>query len=145
MHAALDRLVGGVVSAVVVLAAFGGLLGLARRVLGSRSRYPRLRVPGQRGWLSGPLARTTWQLVLLAVRFATGAPLGLRRTDATFLTAGTKPIGGVPGWFTTGQPGRWAYLPGWKRSVIRWAMIAAAAGLAARPLITGVLLGVLVP
>lgn len=107
MHAALDRLVGGVVSAVVVLAAFGGLLGPARRVLGSRSGHPRLRVPGQRGRLAGPLARATWRLVLLAVRFAAGAPLGRRRTDATFLTPGTKVIGGVPGWFTTGQPGQW--------------------------------------
>jgi hypothetical protein len=143
VHAALDRLVGGAVSAVVVLAAFGGLLGLARRVLGSRSRYPRLRVPGQRGTLARPLARATWRLVLLAVRFATGAPLGQRRTDATFLTPGTKVIGGVPGWFTTGQPGRWAFWPGWKRATVRWAVVAAAAGLMTRPLITGIMLGVL--
>lgn len=26
-----------------------------------------------------------------------------------------KPVGGLPGWFTTGQPGRGAYLPGWHR------------------------------
>ncbi len=133
VHAALDRLIGGVVSAVVVLAAFGGLLGLARRVLGSRSRYPHLRVPGRRGWPVGPLARATWRLVLLAGRFAAGAPLGQRRTDATFLTAGTKVIGGVPGWFSTGQPGRWAFWPGGKRAAVRWA----AAGLMTRPLITG--------
>jgi hypothetical protein len=143
VHAALDRLIGNVVSALVVLAAFGGLLGLARRALGSRSRYPWLRAPGQRGWLARPLARATWRLVLLAARFTVGAPLGQRRTDATFLTAGTKPIGGVPGWFTTGQPGRWAYLPGWKRAAIRWAVVASAAGLMTRPAITGTLLGVL--
>ena len=47
---------------------------------------------------------------MLAVRFATGAPLGKRRTDATFLSRGTRPVGGVPGWFTTG-PARPVGLP----------------------------------
>ena len=67
--------------------------------------------------------------MVLASRFATGAPLGQRRTDATFLSRGTRPVGGVPGWFTTGQPGRWAYLPGWQRAAVRWAAVAAAIGL----------------
>ena len=143
----LGHVLSGAVSAVVVLAAFGGLLGLAGRVLGSRSRspYPRLRVPGRRGragrLAAGPRRLVGWRC--WRGRFAAGAPLGQRRTDATFLTAGTKPIGGVPGWFTTGQPGRWAYLPGWKRAAVRWAVVAAAAGLMTRPLITGVVLGVL--
>ena len=75
------------------------------------------------------------------MRFATGAPLGKRRTDATFLSRGTHPVGGVPGWFTTGQPGRWAYLPGWQRAAVRWAAVAAAIGLYARPLITAAVLG----
>jgi hypothetical protein len=141
----LGHAVSGAVSAVVVLAAFVGLLGLADRVLGrSRSPYPRLRVPGYRrtsvlGWL----ARAAWWLVRLAGRFAAGAPLGQRRTDATFLTAGTKVIGGVPGWLSTGQPSRSAFWPGWKRAAVRWGVVAAAAGLAARPLTTGVMLGVL--
>jgi len=142
----LGHVLSGALSAVVVLAAFGGLLGLAGRVLGSRSRYPgypRLHVPGRRAGLAGGLARAAWWAAVLAGRFAAGAPLFQRRTDATFLTAGTKPVGGVPGWFTTGQPGRWAYLPGRKRAAVRWAVVAAAAGLMTRPLITSVVLGVL--
>ena len=47
----------------------------------------------------------------------------------------------MPGWFTTGQPGRWAYLPGWQRAAVRWAAVAAAIGLYARPLITAAVLG----
>ena len=50
-------------------------------------------------------------------------------------------MGGVPGWFTTGQPGRWAYLPGWQRAAVRWTAVAAAIGLYARPLITAAVLG----
>jgi len=139
----LGHAVSGAVSAVVVLAAFAGLLGLAGRVLGrSRSPYPRLRVPGYRRYsLPGLVARAAWWLVRLAGRFAAGAPLGQRRTDATFLAPGTKATGGVPGWWSAGQPSRWAYLPGWKRAAVRWAAAAAAAGLAARPLITGAVLG----
>ena len=64
-----------------------------------------------------------------------------RRTDATFLSRGTRAVGGVPGWFTTGQPGRWAWLPGWQRAAVRWAAVAAAIGLYARPLITAAVLG----
>ena len=79
--------------------------------------------------------------MLLAARFAAGAPLGRRRTDATFLSRGTHPVGGVPGWFTTGQPGRWACLPGWQRAAVRWAAVAVAIGLYARPLITAAVLG----
>ncbi|HET6191754.1 MAG TPA: hypothetical protein VFE59_32685, partial [Trebonia sp.] len=87
------------------------------------------------------LGRTAWLAVVLVVRFAAGAPLGKRRTDATFLSAGTHAIGGVPGWFTTGQPGRWAYLPGWQRAAVRRTAVAATAGLDARPLLTGAVLG----
>jgi hypothetical protein len=47
----------------------------------------------------------------------------------------------VPGWFTAAEPGRWAYLPGWKRAAVRWAAVAAAAGLLTRPLVTGAVLG----
>ena len=47
----------------------------------------------------------------------------------------------MPGWFTTGQPSRWAFWPGWKRAAVRWFVIAA--GLMARPLPTSVALGVL--
>ena len=79
--------------------------------------------------------------MLLAARFVVGAPLGKRRTDATFLSRGTRPVGGVPSWFTTGQPGRWAYPPGWQRAAVRWAAVAAAIGLYARPLITAAVLG----
>ncbi|GEM_PF-996344 len=139
MH--VGRAVADAVSAVVVLAAFGaGLRYLAGRAFG-RSALPRLRVPGQRGAVVLSLWRGVAWTVLLAGRFATGAPLGTRRTDATFISAGTKPIGGVPGWFTTGQPGRWAYLPGWQRAAVRWAVVAAGAGLAARPLVSGAALG----
>jgi hypothetical protein len=52
-------------------------------------------------------------------------------------------IGGVPGWLTTGQPSRWTFWPGWKRALVRWFAVAAAAGLAARPLVTGGVLGFL--
>ena len=143
MHG-LGHAVSGAVSTVVVLAAFAGLLGLSGRILRSRSRspYSRLRVPGyRRNSLLGWLARAAWRVAVVAGRFAAGAPLGQRRTDATFLSPGTKVIGGVPGWFTTGQPSRWAFWPGWKRALVRWAVAAAAAGLAARPLITGAVLG----
>jgi hypothetical protein len=47
----------------------------------------------------------------------------------------------VPGWFTTGQPGRLSYLPGWQRAAVRWTAVAAAIGLHARPLITASMLG----
>ncbi len=138
----LGHVLSGAVSAVVVLAAFGGLLVLTGRVMGSRSRspYPRLYAPGYRpGWPAWPLTRAAWWLLLAAARFAADAPLSGRRTDATFLTPGTKPIDGVPGWFTTGQPGRRAYLPGWKCAAVH--RFVAAAGLCARPLVTGAVLG----
>jgi hypothetical protein len=142
VHAGL-RVLTDVVSAVVVLAAFGALYRwLAGRAFGY-SRVPRMRVPGRRGTTAGWALRAAWWLTRLAGRFAVGAPLGQRRTDATFLSAGTKVIGGVPGWLSTGQPSRWAFWPGWKRALVRWFAVAAAAGLAARPLITGVMLGVL--
>jgi len=95
----------------------------------------------RRGAVTLHLARAAGWALLLALRFATGAPLGRRRTDATFLSRGTHPVGGVPGWFTTGQPGRWAYLPGWQRAAVRWTAVAAAIGLHARPLLTAVVLG----
>jgi len=142
VHAGV-RVLTDVVSAVVVLAAFGaGFRWLAGRSLGY-SRVPRMRVPGRRGTLAGWAIRTAWRAAVLAGRFAVGAPVGQRRTDATFLSAGTKVIGGVPGWLSTGQPGRWAFWPGWKRALVRWFVVAAAAGLAARPLATGAVLGFL--
>ena len=79
--------------------------------------------------------------MLLAARFASGAPLGRRRTDATFLSAGTRALAGMPGWFTTAEPGWWAFWPGWKRAAVRWATVAAAAGLNTHPLVTGAVLG----
>jgi len=143
VHTGFARVIADAVSAVVVLAAFGaGFRWLAGRALGS-SRVPRMRVPGRRGTLAGWALRAAWQLARLAGRFAAGAPLGTRRTDATFLAAGTKVIGGVPGWLSTGQPSRWAFWPGWKRALVRWFAVAAGAGLAARPLATGLVLGFL--
>jgi hypothetical protein len=102
-----------------------------------------MRVPGRRGTLAGQALRAAWWLARLAGRFTVGAPLGARRTDATFLSPGTKVIGGVPGWLTTGKPSRWAFWPGWKRALVRWFTVAPAAGLAARPLATAAVLGFL--
>ena len=137
--------IGGVISAAVVLAAFWAAVRLLagrafRRAAGPR----RLLGPRRRGAVLLPLARTARWALLLAARFATGAPLGRRRTDATFVSRGTRAVGGVPGWFTTGQPGRWAFLPGWQRAAVRWAAIAAAAGFYARPLTAGAVLAGLV-
>ena len=134
--------IGGVISAAVVLAAFWAAVRLLAGRAFRRAAYPRrLLGPRRRGAVTLRLARTAGWALLLAARFAVGAPLGKRRTDATFLSRGTHPVGGVPGWFTTGQPGRWAYLPGWQRAAVRWAAVAAAIGLHARPLITAVVLG----
>jgi len=134
--------VTGLIAAVVVLAALGaGFRYLAGRAFGRAPGMPRLRVPGRRGLVAVHLSRVLGWVVVRALRFATGAPLGWRRTDATFLSAGTRALSGVPGWFTTAGPGRWAFWPGWKRAAIRWAAVAAAAGLAARPLATGAALG----
>jgi hypothetical protein len=118
--------IGGVISAAVVLAAFWAAVRLLAGRAFRRAAYPRrLLGPRRRGAVSLPLARVAWRAVLLAARFAAGAPLGRRRTDATFLSPGTHPVGGAPGWFTTAQPGRWAYLSGWKRALIRWAAVGA--------------------
>ena len=134
--------IGGVISAAVVLAAFWAAVRLLAGRAFRRTAYPRrLLGPRWRGAVTLRLARTAGWAVVLAVRFATGAPLGKRRTDATFLSRGTRPVGGVPGWFTTGQPGRWGYLPGWKRAVIRWAAVAATVGLHTRPPLTAAVLG----
>jgi hypothetical protein len=132
----LARAVTDTVSALVVLAAFGaGLRYLAGRAFGRAPGMPRLRVPGRRGLVTVRLSRAVAQLAVLAVRFASGAPLGKRRTDATFLSAGTRALSGVPGWFTTAEPGWWAFWPGWKRALARWF------ALAARPLVTAAVLG----
>ena len=137
--------IGGVISAAVVLAAFWAAVRLLAGRAFRRAAYPRrLLGPRRRGAVTLRLARTAGWVLLLAARFAVGAPLGKRRTDATFLSRGTHPVGGVPGWFTTGQPGRWAHLPGWQRAAIRWTAVAAAIGLHARPLITASVLGGLV-
>ena len=142
MHFGLTRVLADTVSAVVVLAAFGaGFRYLAGRAFGRAPGMPRLRLPGRRGAVTLSLSRAVARVVVLAVRFASGASLGRRRTDATFLSAGTRALSGVPGWFTTAEPGWWAFWPGWKRAAARWAAVAAAAGLDTHPLITGAVLG----
>jgi hypothetical protein len=130
------HLLGGLVSAAVVLAAFGLAVRLLLRRPG-RVRYPRprhSRYPSRRvrtlAW------RATRGLGVLAGRFAAGAPLGRRRTDATFLSAGTRQLAGTPGWLTRARPGRWAYRPGWQRAALRWAVVAAAYGLLTRLVLT---------
>ena len=134
--------IGGVISAAVVLAAFWAAVRLLAGRAFRRAAYPRrLLGPRRRGAVTLRLARAAGRMLVLAVRFATGAPLGRRRTDATFLSRGTHAVGGVPGWFTTSHPGRWAFLPGWQRAVIRWAAVAAAIGFYAHPLITAAVLG----
>jgi hypothetical protein len=134
--------IGGVISAAVVVAAFWAAVRLLAGRAFRRAAYPRrLLGPRRRGTVTLPLARAAWRIVVLAARFAAGAPLGRRRTDATFLSPGTRPVGGLAGWFTTGQPRRWAYLPGWQRAAVRWAAVAVVAGLYARPLITAAVLG----
>jgi hypothetical protein len=143
VHAGIGRAATELASAAAVLAAFlAGARALAGRAFGRAPRVPGLRVRGgpRGGWLAIP-ARLTGRLVVLAARFAVGAPLGTRRTDATFLDAGTRPIGGVPGWFSRGEPGRWAYLPGWQRAGIRWAAVAIAVGLDESPVWAGAILG----
>ena len=142
MHFGLTRVLADTVSTLVVLAAFGaGFRYLAGRAFGRAPGTPRLRLPGPRGTITLSLSRAVARVVVLAARFASGAPLGRRRTDATFLSAGTRALAGVPGWFTTAEPGWWAFWPGWKRAAVRWAAVAAAAGLDTRPLITGAVLG----
>jgi hypothetical protein len=144
VHTGIGRVVAELASAAAVLAAFwAGVRALAGRAFGRAPRVPGLRVRGgyRRGsWLAFP-ARLAGRLVVLAARFVAGAPLGTRRTDATFLDAGTKPIGGVPGWFSRGEPGRWAYLPGWQRALVRWSAVAVAVGMYAFPVWTGAALG----
>ena len=136
--------IGGVISAAVVLAAFWAAVRLLAGRAFRRAAYPRLLLgPRRRGAVTLRLARLSGRVLLLATRLAVGAPLGKRRTDATFLSRGTRPVGGVPGWFTTGQPGRWAYLPGWQRAAVRWTAVAAVLGVYARPLITVAVLGAL--
>ena len=134
--------IGGVISAAVVLAAFWAAVRLLAGRAFRRATYPRrLLGPRRRGAITLRLAHAASRVLLLAVRFAAGAPLGKRRTDATFLSRGTHAVGGVPGWFTTGQPSRWAWLPGWQRAAVRWVVVAAAIGLYGRPLLTAVVLG----
>ena len=140
MHLHLARYLTLAVSTVVVLAAFGmGLRYLAGKALGHAPGLPRLRFPGLNG-TTVSLTRLLIRTVVVAVRFAAGAPLGQRRTDATFLSPGSKPIGGVPGWFTTAQPTWWAYLPGWQRAAVRWVAVAVPAGFLTHPVITGLAL-----
>ena len=134
--------IGGVISVAVVLAAFWAAVRLLAGRAFHRTAYPRrLLGPRRRAAVTLRLARLAGRMLVLAVRFAAGAPLGKRRTDATFLSRGTHPVGGVPSWFTTGQPGRWAWLPGWQRAAIRWTAVATAVGLYARSLITTAVLG----
>jgi hypothetical protein len=142
VHFGLTRVLADTVSAKVVLAAFGaGFRYLAGRAFGRAPGMPRLRVPGRRGVVTLSLSRAVARAVVLAFRFVSGAPLSRRRTDATFLSAGTRALSGVPGWFTTAEPSWWAFWPGWKRAAVRWAAVAVAAGLYARPVVTGAVLG----
>ena len=69
-----------------------------------------------------------------------GAPLdsGARRDVPVRRHPG---LAGVPGWFSTAEPGRWAFWPAWKRAAARLAAIAVAARLDTRPLVTGAVLG----
>ena len=101
--------IGGVISAAVVLAAFWAAVRLLAGRAFRRTAAPRVLRPRRRGAATLRFGRPAWLAVVLVVR--SPAPLGKRRTDATFLSRGTHAVGGVPGWFTTGQPGRWAYLP----------------------------------
>jgi hypothetical protein len=143
MHIGLGRAVTELVSGAAVLAAFtAAARALSGRAFGRAPPVPGLRIRGGRrgGWLALP-ARLVGRLVVLAARFAAGVPLGARRTDATFLDAGTKRTGGVPGWFARGEPGRWAYLPGWQRALVRWFAVAVAVSLDAQPVWAGAVLG----
>jgi hypothetical protein len=138
----LGHLVSEAASAVVVLAVFAwGARALAGRAMG-RGRTPRVRMRGGRGGgIVAGLARAAGRVVALAGRFVAGAPLGRRRTDATFLSRGTRAVAGMPGWLGRAEPGRWAYLPGWKRAAVRLGVLGAAVGLWLRPLWTGAVLG----
>jgi hypothetical protein len=80
------------------------------------------------GWLA-PLAFIATALtVLFAVivftfRFLSGRPMdGKRRTDSTFLKAGTK------GGDALSRPSRWSMLPGWQRAAWRLLGLALVAG-----------------
>lgn len=127
---------GGRVSAAVVLAAFTAAARLLLRRPG-RVRYPRPRAGYRtRGRASVLAWRGLRAAAVLAGRLASGAPLGRRRTDATFLSPGTRQLAGTPGWLTHARPGRWAYRPGWQRAALRWAALATTVGLLTRPLIT---------
>jgi hypothetical protein len=54
-------------------------------------------------------------------RFATGQHLdGRKRSDATFLAAGTS---GDPHWWGSGESSRWARMSGAKRAGVRWAAV----------------------
>ena len=82
--------IGGVISAAVVLAAFWAAVRLLAGRAFRRAAYPRrLLGPRRRGAVTLRLARLAGRVLVLAVRFAAGAPLGRRRTDATFLSRGT--------------------------------------------------------
>ena len=63
---------------------------------GGRSAAPPARAacsaPRRRGAVTLRLARAVGRAVVLAARFAAGAPLGRRRTDATFLSRGTRAL-----------------------------------------------------
>ena len=109
MHGWLSRVITEAVSTVVVLAAIGaGLRALSGRAFGRAPRAFRphgFRAGGQRGMITLSLSRAIGRVVVMAARFAIGAPLARRRTDATFISPGTRALSGVPGWFTTAEPG----------------------------------------
>ena len=139
--------IGGVISVAVVLAAFWAAVRLLAGRAFHRTAYPR-RLLGPRR------CRRRLSQLRLARDSRVGAAAGraVRRRcaagaeqrtgrDVPVSHGSTHPVGGVPGWFTTGQPGRWAYLPGWQRAAIRWAAVAAAIGFYTRPLFTAAVLG----
>jgi hypothetical protein len=58
---------------------------------------------------------------------------GRQRSNATFLARGTD---GPAHWWGGGRPSRWAMLPGWRRAVIWWLVLAVAAGMWRAPHLT---------
>ena len=129
----MRHLVTDLVSAAIVIGALVvGLRVLVRQAFSHRApklQGTRVRTQaGVRWWLLRWSLTLAWRMMTLAIRFAVGAPLGRRRTDATFLSAGRQATD-LPGWWR-GQPGRWAYLPGWVRAAVRYVMVGAVVGFA---------------
>jgi len=72
-------------------------------------------------------ARPRHTLSRVLVRWATGRHWhGRPLSDATFFCDGTQ---GEPGWWGAGRESRWRLWAGWKRAVVRLAVVAAVVGL----------------